>query len=179
MLKRSIRAVGLTICLAVSGVAAGMAGCAHGRFVGTSYVPTKAYAGEDRPDAELASIGSGIHMGEKSGSPVLLDGLLWSVMLLSVDGQSCSGSVAQVLPGQHTLSVALRSSPRFGDNKIRWKETKPFDVVVDVEKGLAYNLMAAKKRDGSPGATLKQLCASTDHIATIKAFQQYGETVCK
>jgi len=173
---RSLGLISLSLSLFT---AAGQAGCSHGRFVGTGYVPSKAYAGDDRPDVELASIGSGIHIGEKSGSPVLIDDLLWYALLLSVDGESCSGNIAQVLPGSHTLSVSLRSSPLFAGSKIRWKQTKPFDVVVEVEKGVAYSLMAAKKADGAPGATLKKLCASSDHIATLKAFQQYGEMVCK
>lgn len=118
-------------------------------------------------------------MGPKSGSPVVIDNLVWSAVLLSVDGQPCSGAIAQVLPGSHTLKVSLRSSPLIAGNKIHWKETKPFEVAVDVEKGVAYNLMAAKQASGAPGATLKKLCACSDHIDTIKTFQQYGEISCK
>jgi hypothetical protein len=44
---------------------------------------------------------------------------------------------------------------------------------------VAYNLMAAKKPNGAPAVTFKKLCASTDHIDTITAFQQYGEISCK
>jgi len=154
-------------------------GCAHGRFVGTNYVPTKAYPGDERPDVDLASIGSGVHMGEKSGSSVFIDNLVWSAVLLSVDGQSSSGSITQVLPGSHTFSVSLHSSPLATGTGIRWKQSKPFDVIAEVEKGVAYNLMPAKKANGAPAATLKKLCASSDHIDTIKAFQQYGEMSCK
>ena len=46
-------------------------------------------------------------------------------------------------------------------------------------KGVAYNMMAAKKPNGAPAVTFKKLCASTDHIDTIKAFQQYGEMSCR
>jgi hypothetical protein len=179
MLMRSIRSFGGIFLFISLVIVVGTGGCAHGRFVGTSYVPTKAYAGDERPDVELASIGSGIHMGEKSGSSVFIDGLVWSALLLSVDGQSCSGSIAQVLPGSHTFSVSLRSSLLTDGTRLRWKQSKPFDVIAEVEKGVAYNLMPAKKANGAPGATLKKLCVSSDHIDTIKSFQQYGEMSCK
>jgi len=156
-----------------------MVGCAHGRYVGTNYVPTKVYAGDERPDVDLASIGSGVHIGAKSGSPAVIDNLIWYAVLLSVDGQSCSGSIAQILPGQHTFSVSLQSSPLSTGTGIRWKQSKPFEVTSELEKGVAYNLMAAKKPNGAPAVTFKKLCASTDHIETIKAFQQYGEMSCK
>ncbi len=179
MLTGSSRNAGLVLWTVGLLVTASTGGCAHGRFVGTNYVPTKAYAGDERPDVELASVGSGVHMGAKSGSPVLIGDLLWYAVLLSVDSQSCSGSIAQVLPGSHTFSVSLHSSPLSTGTGIRWKQSKPFDVTAELEKGVAYNLMPARNANGVPSATLKKLCASSDHIDTIKAFQQYGELSCK
>jgi hypothetical protein len=170
---RRFALLGLGILVAFGGA------CAHGRFVGTNYVPDKTYAGDERPDTELASVGSGVHLGPKAGSAVVIGDDILHAVLTSVDGKSCSGSVIQMLPGTHTLRAILHSSPGASGHGIRWKESKPFDVNVEVEKGVAYNLMAALDSDGNPSAVLKKLCASSDHIDTIKSFQQYGEMSCK
>jgi hypothetical protein len=158
-------------------------GCAHGKFVGTNYVPTKNYPGDELPDTRLASVGSGVHLGPKSGSAAVINGEIWFVVLTAVDGKECGcTSVVQILPGKHTFGVKLQSSPHVAGGytlNVHWKETKPFNIEGNLEQGVAYNLVAITTPDGKPVVILKKLCASSDHIDTVKAFQQWGELVCK
>lgn len=164
--------------------AAAATGCAHGRFVGTMYVPSKMYGGDELPDERLATVLNGVHLGGKSGGQAIIGGDRWFAVVHSVDGRECGSqgctSVVQVLPGKHVLGLKLNSAPWLGGGSIHWKQSKePFTVEAELELGIVYAAIPVQVAGGRMGAQIRKLCASQDHIDSGKAFLEWGETSCK
>jgi hypothetical protein len=157
-----------------------LAACVHGRFVGTSFVPTPLYSGQERPEAELATLCWGkMALGR--------EGLVFAP-LLAVDGKDCSTvntglntipgttsctQVVQVLPGAHAVTGYSRtqSDVTLGVNgKVTWNAWP--HVTIDaptLQAGHVYSL-EPDLSTSEPGIRLVDLCESSDHITTVKGY---------
>lgn len=161
---------GAAFVLAVSA-----SGCARWRFVGSNYVPMLAYEGDERPDAEVATI--------SWGRSVVVGGVEMFSPLLSVDGVMCStperaittGStdctkVLDVEPGEHSVSGYLRT-PDVPQGWVRtWVHSGPLVLPnLMLSAGYVYAI-EPDPRSKEPALRLVEVCKSSDHLKTAMGF---------
>ncbi len=164
--------LGLAVAAALLSV-----GCAHGRFVGTAFAPTKLYDGPERPEAELATIywgEIGQHDGKALIAPVLgVDGVdcgkVNSVLSAIPNVTRCT-QVVQVAAGVHSVTGYVRTLDTFtADGKKEWRESTPTTIEgQELRAGYVYKLVP-EPGAAPPTIKLLELCKSSDHIATVKS----------
>lgn len=182
------------ICCALACVA--LCSCAGGRFVGAHYVPSQMYPGEGLPDSKIATVYWGKlvdYAGTKWKSPILgVDGVPCkgnSFLYYSDPGQSWCGLVVQVLPGQHSFTVLVRtedratisssSTPGVREITREWQVSKPFSTAKSAELKAGYVYAAIPVFSGkSFDVQLHEICRSADHITTARSDILFNKREC-